>query len=49
MGWTYSEFRREPAFVVKRWMAMLATESKALAKRNEIERKQAAARSGTRH
>lgn len=39
MGWTYTEYRRQPARVVKRWMTLLATESKALAQREEQQRK----------
>jgi len=48
MGWTYTELRRQPAAVVKRWIAMLACESRALVKRDEIDQKMSAARAGLR-
>jgi hypothetical protein len=48
MGWTYSELRRQPARVVKRWMAMLAGETNALIKRQEVDQKMSEARARTR-
>jgi len=38
MGWTYTEYRRQPARVVMRWRAMLGVENEALAERRELDR-----------
>jgi hypothetical protein len=48
MGWTYTELRRQPARIVKRWIPMLAAESRALVKREEVDRKMSEARARTR-
>lgn len=37
MGWTYDEYRRQPARVVMRWRAMLGIENQARVERAELD------------